>query len=403
MTYRQWSLVGAMAIYGLFGVPAPQVIGWPEIGIAAGLLAAIGPGRPLWVLTGFVLRTSTAPAYLIAGTIAFSLLLWLPLLRGLVMEWPARAVVRDIVPLCFLFLPIFLGSRPAVLPTHLVLAWALAGVGVAFVGRWWMANGWSFSGIGLYAYSDGRDYLLNAPAVVFAANWLVLHAIVWIGIKSRCRWGRVMLSATGGGLCLAALAATVHRWTLVLSGLVLIGYLVFGLSGRRRTVGLAAILTLILAGVLILTLAPNDPLTGTVDQIIAKTRLVGFNQRMSEAAEAIGQVGRSLPSILCGDGWGALIANPAVGGWRVGYTHSFAAYVLLKGGVIGMMAMLVYLLSLTPSAIAVARRTPVLALALLPPLTDGLLMHTSFKFLCFGLLLAVITMAGTDRSPDAQL
>ena len=50
--------------------------------------------------------------------------------------------------------------------------------------------------------------------------------------------------------------------------------------------------------------------TGTLDQVLLKTRLFGLNARKAEAAAVLEHIGTSWLTLFFGDGWGALIASP---------------------------------------------------------------------------------------------
>jgi hypothetical protein len=65
--------------------------------------------------------------------------------------------------------------------------------------------------------------------------------------------------------------------------------------------------------------------------------------------------------------------------------------MLLKTGLIGCLATLAYILSMVPASLRLMRTDPSLAVALIPPLGLGLFAHTSFKYMCFGLLLAALS------------
>ena len=403
---RAGALFAALALYGFFSAPAPPEIGAAEIAIGLLLIAAAGAAQPWAMTSGALLLRPGARSFETMGSAVFAGLLWLPLLRGVALDWNGRDIVRDVVPLVYLFLPVLLVGplREERGRAVELLTAGLAFAGVAFVLRWWSDAGWGFGAIGHRAMSEGSFYLLNSPAVLFAALWLPFTAIrlLWPdavpGTKSRSLWLRLalappLLAATV--LIGAALAGTVHRMALIL---VAVSGLAFLLWCARRTVWplLAALLGL----AAFLLLLPGDPLSGALGMVVAKSEQVGINERANEAAAVLDQIGRSPLSLLIGDGWGTLIANPAVGGWRVSYTHSFPSYLLLKTGALGLLLMLCWLATLLPAAIRLVRRNPPLALAALPPLAGGLLIHTSFKYLCFGLLLTAVALAG--EAEDAE-
>ena len=107
----------------------------------------------------------------------------------------------------------------------------------------------------------------------------------------------------------------------------------------------------------------------------------------------------SSPEIfLFGHGWGALVANPAVGGWRVSYTHTLPTYALAKAGALGLVALAAYLGAFALRALAALRRDPTLGWAVLPPLVMALCAHTSFKYLDTGILLTLMLLVAERRN-----
>ena len=399
-TGRASMVAAALAVYGLFSAPAPPEIDVAEIIIGLLLVAAIGPGQGWAMLSGALLLRPEARDFEKVGSAVFVGLLWLPLLRGAALDWTGRDMVRDIVPLLYLFLPVLLTAplRRARKPALDLITAGLALAGTAFALRWWSDANWAFGAIGHRAMSEGPFYLLNSPAVIFAALWLPFTAIrlLWPATapdrQAPPLWLRLTLAPpllAAAVLVCAALAGTVHRMALIL---VTLAGLAFLIHSARRTLGPLLAVTLGLAA--FLTLLPGDPLAGALEMVVLKSEQVGINERANEAAAVLDQTGRSLTALLIGDGWGTLVANPAVGGWRVSYTHSFPSYLLLKTGLLGLLAMLCWLATLLPAASRLARRDPALALAALPPLAGGLMLHTSFKYLCFGLLLTLVTLAG---------
>ena len=405
---RAIALLAALAIYGLGSAPAPPEIGLAEMLIGLLLAAATGIRQPWAVVSGALLIRPGVRHFESVGSVAFVGLLWLPLLRGAALAWHVRDMLRDIVPLLSGFLPgrlvapLRAGRGRAVQR----LAAGLALAGTAFVLRWWVDVGWAFGAIGHRAMSEGSFYLLNSPAVLFAALWLPFSAIrlLWPaavpGAAPLSPWVRFALAApliAATVLIDAALAGTVHRMALIM---IAVSGLIFLLWCARRT---AWPLLTVLAGLAaFFLLLPGDPLSGALGLVVSKSEQVGVNERANEVAAVLDQIGRSLPSLLLGDGWGTLVVNPAVGGWRVSYTHSFPSYLLLKTGIVGLLLMLSWLATLLPSALRLVRSNLPLALAALPPVAGGLLLHTSFKYLCFGLLLTLIVLAGEAEEGEGE-
>jgi hypothetical protein len=307
---RTGGLALALAGYGLLSAPAPAQVGLRELPVAIGLVLAVGPVRPVLLGTGALLVARDARPYEVAGTLAFLYLLWIPLLRAVLLGTALPDVVRDVVPLIYLFLPVLLvPSGPL---GRRVLLWGVVAVGVAFALRWWWP-GMAFQTIGRKAMEEGGLYLLNSPAVLFAAVWLPLAAVRRMAVSTPTLpvligRGTVALGLLGSGaLAGAALAGAVHRAALVMAALAF-GW--FFLSRIRRA-PLAA--SAMLAGAALVALVLGDTLAGAVDQVVRKTETYGLNARSDETVAVLDQVGQSWDGLLFGLGWGALIRNPAVG------------------------------------------------------------------------------------------
>ena len=387
--WRSAGLFLALAVYGLLSAPAPADIRPAEAVIGALLVLGVGFLRPLYVATGHSLLDRESLPWELPAVLSLAVLLWCPLMRGVWLGWAPRDMVRDVIPLLYLFLPVLLvpllraASDRAV--DLLIAGMAVAGAGFAL--RWWKQAEWGFGAVGVRAMADGGVYLLNAPSVLFAA---ILLPAFGFGMLVRGGWPRRaagVVAILGGLMCLAALAGAVHRMAL---GLAVVAFAAQGLWWLRRA-PLAA-LGAGVAALLLVVLVP-EVLLGALGQVVEKTRLAGANTRWEEAEAAVGQALSSPSAFLFGQGWGALLANPAVGGWRVSYTHTLATYAIAKAGVVGLCALTAYLGGLAPRALMLLRADPALGWAVVPPLLMALGAHTSFKYLDTGLLLTLMVLA----------
>lgn len=373
----------SITLYGFLSFPAPPSIRWVEAAVGCLLLMVSGIRRPLSLLTGHA--AAVAPdGWSCAMALSFLWLAWAPLLRGLALGWDG--VMRDLIPLGFLFLPLILVPALRAHGERAVrtLAAALALAGLFFALRWWRQNGWAFERVGEVPLSDGLRYFLNAPSVLFAGIALTLAGAG--ALLGRVRGGIVaaVLGLAGGLVCLGALAGAVHRMALVSALAALVWAAVLWVRGPVLAVAAVAVAALLVDGSLPAALA----------QAWEKSRQYGLNARGAELEAVLIQAGDSPWSLLLGQGWGALLANPAVGGWRVAYTHTLGGYALLKAGILGLAALTVYLLGLARSVPGLVRRHPALAAAVLPPLAVSLTLHTSYKYLDCGLLLTLLVLAG---------
>ncbi|MBP2298351.1 hypothetical protein [Azospirillum picis] len=399
----------ALLLYGALSVPAPQVLRTAEAAIGSLIAFAVGWRWPAMMICGQALPASGGSAIHAMPIRAFALLLWLPMLRGAALGWPATDILRDIVPLLYLFLPLLLAPALRAGGSHTLrmLGGALALAGLLLAVRWWRQMQWDLAAVGVRAMADGSVYLLNAPAVLFAGVALpalglsLLGSAAWkrSGCGTTVGWQMLLRSALlagalacvlGGLLCLGALAGAVHRTAL---GLAVVALAAIGAWWVWRSPRLALPILLVIA---VMTGASGDPLSGAWDQAAEKTRLTGMNARFEEAAAVIDELTASPWTLVFGEGWGARIANPAVGGWRVGYTHTLASYALLKTGILGTFALIAYLGFMMQAWFRLLAADPPLALTVMPPLLMALGLHTSFKYLDTGLILT-LTLLGADH------
>jgi hypothetical protein len=399
-TWRVAALALAMLLYGALGSPAPPGLRLQEILIFGGLILFIGWRAPLVLASGLALFSRgdwpgggqlpfrVASLVLVGG-------LWLGCLRGLWNGWGMTDMARDILPFLFLSLPVLLGPGLSRLPparfTLLVDCAGWAGCALAL--RWWVGAGLALSALGTAPLGEGKDYLLNSALLPFAGVWLCLRSVSHPAGAGRRLWRLALpvLYGLGGLACLLALAATIHRAALGLSLLVI-------LLGFWRVLSRRPLLSLLLGGgMLLLLVVAGASLAGIAGLVAAKTESVGLNNRVGEVLAVLDQVGRDPLAFLIGDGWGALVANPAVGYWRVSYTHSALSYFLLKGGLLGLVGMALYAGVLAARIAHTALVQPALVLAAAPSLLIGCFLHTSFKYICFSFILALV--AAKNKTP----
>jgi hypothetical protein len=388
-----FALIAALLLQGAAGRPAPPILR-PEIeGVIALLLcAAVGLRRPWGLFCG---GAADDPPWAKIGAVCLLLLFWLPLCRAAWMGRGAGEVLRDVAPLLFLFLPLALvpALRPAGRFGVMALAAALMLEGLFYSLRWWNHMGWGFGALGVRVLPDGGGYLLNAPSALFAAIAWPLTAL-WCLEKGGLRGLLGAVAALiAGALCVAAQLGAAHR--------LAVGFIVAaGLAAVwTRASRLPWLIPLLAVAVLTAAAVEGERLSGALFYVAEKTRLAGANARFEEAAAALSQAGDSAASALLGDGWGAEVENPAVGGWRVAYTHTFATYLLVKAGAVGLAAMLVWLGALSPAAGRLWRADPAWALAVLAPLLTAFTVHTSYKYLDTGVLLTLMVLAAGEKTP----
>lgn len=387
------ALAAALLTQGVAGRPAPPVFR-PEIEgvVAAGLLAAAGWRAPLAAgLGGFPLGwfPDATQRWFVVGSGCLCILLWPPLARAAWMGWSSADAARDVAPLLFLFLPLALvpSLRPAGKTAVVALTAALMLEGLFYALRWWRHADWGFGALGARTLADGGGYLLNAPSVLFAAIAWPLAALHCFEKGGVLRFAAGFGALAAGATCVAGLLGAAHRLAF---GLILLAAATALWTRARRIPWL--IPALVVAAVAVAA-AEGDRLAGALFHIVEKTRVTGGNARVEEAAAALAMAGETLESLLFGAGWGALIDNPAVGGWRVSYTHTFLTYLLVKAGLVGLAAGTIWLGVFLRPAAALWRHDPAWALAMLSPLFVSFTVHTSYKYLDTGVMLTLLWIA----------
>jgi hypothetical protein len=383
---RLAAFIGACFIYGVFGSPTPGDFGFAEIGVGLLLAIAINPVKAVQSVLQ-VHRGSWA----IAAQALFFYGMTVPLVAGLGGGNDPALILRDMIPFCFLLLPLLMqGWRPDLR----LASGAVAFIGVAFGLRvLWpvlVARG-DFIGVG----ADPL-YLSIAPTISFAAVLCggTAGVLLYRGLSLR----NIALAFVLG-LCalipFAAMVITLQRAGIGLSALALAILLAIGLWRKPARAASPLILVLLVA------LCFLPVLHDIAGSLMHKQILVGNNNRFQEAAVVFDSVSASPLSVLFGKGWGTTLADPAVGGVVVNYTHNIFTTYLLKTGLVGLLLLGLYLYGLCRPLLGLLRLRPLMALALGVPVAIDLSLYASFKSLDFGLILLLVTLWAQKLREDA--
>ena len=372
ISLRLAALVAACIVYGVAASPTPGDLGIAEIAIAVLLVIAVSPVKALQS----VLQLQRG-SWATAGQVLFFYGITIPLIAGLGGGHDPVLILRDMIPFCFLLLPLFMqGWRPDLR----VVSAAVAFIGVAFGLRvvWpvFIVRG-DFIGVG-----TDPLYLSIAPTISFAAilcagtagmllyRDLSLRNVILAGILGAC-----------AVLPFAAMVITLQRAGIGLSILALMVLLSIGIW-RKPTRASAPLLPVLLLALFFLPV-----MTDVADSLLHKQILVGNNNRLQEAEVVFDSVSASPLMVLFGKGWGTTLADPAVGGVVVNYTHNIFTTYLLKTGLAGLLLLVLYLYGLCRPLLGLLRANPLITLALGVPLVIDLTLYASFKSLDFGLIL----------------
>ncbi len=357
------ALAAALLLYGVTGSPTPDNPGIVEAII--GLLLAVSISFPV-----------------VGSRVAFWPLLALgmtvPLGLAVYAGHSADSILRDLIPFLFLCLPFFiLPEKQAAGFVHLCLM-----VGVLFASR---VLG---QGLDIFPAQVELLYLANSPLVI-------ISAIVGLGRAGMDVYRRdvsvySLLFFCGGLICLLAMLIDVQRATIMavvisLGLLALIGCI----RAPRRMVWPFLI-------ALVAVIASHEIILSAWHSMATKTALVGVNARWQEAVAVHDHLSGEWWRVLFGIGWGGMFDSPAVGGWRVPYTHSLITYMLLKTGWIGLGLTFI---ALGACARKIVSHPSLLSLALFWAVLIPVFFYASYKSLDFGLVLvlALLLPRGIDR------
>ena len=374
-----------LIFYGLFSFPWPREIRWIEIIIGFGLFILVG-----WKggITALGWRDKSANTILpIAIPIIFIYFLLIPLVTGILNHWSITDIVRDIIPLVYMFIPLLfwnkLTSDADYWRNKLVVI--LGTVGVIFSLRFFIDMQGTF---------DNLYYLPQSPEVLFGGIfWLSLG--VFGKFKSILTWVYLCL----GLMCYSAALLFGQRAEVAFMLLAIM--IIFGLVGMQNKKFIASKFILMLGILLFLHIGIFNPQT---NYLFTKTQETGINGKDTEFVEVINVVIRNNP--IFGLGWGAIYHSPILNS-EVSFTHSWLSYMLLKSGIIGVVLTVAYIFWLVYSAIKKLFKYRPSDQYLLPGLlasgavlAHGIFFQTVYKTLGFGFVLLVLVLV---RFPHEEI
>lgn len=372
---NKFFLLATFVLYGAFSSPTPDAVTWAELAIGLCLLCAITPARVLEIFSGLALWQPPPARQFLGG--CFLALLIPGTINGMLSGHHAWDILRDIIPLGFFFLPLFLYRAP----TRFLLP-GLLFTGFVFALRFWPASGLTLARFGLNRGNDELLYLTSSPAVLFSGLYFLFLATDLRHLSP----GRRIACIVAAMICLLTIVATLQRAAIILAGASVFFVLLF--RARRHPFALYFLVTV---GAAALFLA-GPTILDVLMLIWRKTREVGDNARFAELHSVINVMGNDPLHWIFGLGWGAKIMTAASGYAEVRYTHMLGSYALFKTGLIGLCATLGYAAWVIHRVIRHLPQRPALCAAGIPSLLLGFLLYPSFKMLCFGAMLALLTL-----------
>lgn len=393
--WRAALFIVLISIYAFLSSSTPEEFGLPEAVMGLLLLGFVGARGAMLSMGGFLAkRQKGVPSVAYWSFLALALV---PSVWGvLVLGNQLSDYIRDVIPLLYLFLPIFfvpqmINHREAW--QRLCIA-ALCVIGIAYSVRHFMSDAVGVAGLGQEIIFGDKNYFPMDPAVLFAATFLLASGLVKL---TDGKWMQGTLRLMLGTVAFASLVGVLVRAQIFLVLFSLLAVLVCHLLRYPRSF----ILWVIPLGaglIFVVASADTNYLDTLFGLIAAKSEHAGFlNSRDLEAQAVINNAMSGIGQLLLGEGWGGLIDNPA-GGGVVRFTHNFELYALLKGGLIGLILIALYSFLHVRNLARQGwrswaqrdfQRLPLL-LAIGNVLCVNLLLEGGYKIFSFGLVLTVL-------------
>ncbi|MFP4314365.1 MAG: hypothetical protein ACLFR0_08575 [Alphaproteobacteria bacterium] len=384
----------AILIYACIGSPTPDHFGYAEFVVAVLLVIAAG-AQSFIHLVNFSGKTSY-PLWYSAGRLCFFALCFLGVIQFIVLGNYAGDALRDFIAVLFLFLPVIF--YPLVVNRTdqlyaLINVTALAGMIFALRSL----SVFDFDFLPGIMDDEPLSYLANAPTVLFCAIYLMLGAVKQLE-------GR-------GGLKRIPVAFLL----LIMAVIPCLGII---LTMQRASIALLVIVTALMVlysfyirpykyfpaiVVIALTAAVLWPILNEIITAFAyKTRIAGDNMRLAELGAIWSAITAQPLTLFFGLGFGGNFESPAVGNYTVNFAHGLLSAALLKGGLLGITIIIIYLALLFRAFIPLWRWNMVLFLALSAPFFICVVLYASYKSLDFGLILTLMAFAYTAHSGEKR-
>lgn len=373
--------------YGALSYPFPRDLGLGEVLVGTCLALSILLGGIAPILNPISHSTNGTDIVL---KICFWCLLLIPSLVAVFYQWELRDIIRDVVPVFYLFLIAFWGSNHLDPRQSHMIAMVLCICGTILAIRFHIASDTDISLIGtqgFYAKDSPDFHNPYDPSVLFAAIYLALYSLN-SGIKAPIT---SLLSVFGSIICILSLAAIVQRGPMFL---FLVSLLTYGIYVRSFMISVSTLVAGVIVGIYF-----AEGTLGLLNLAIEKTLSVNFSEgKLREAIYVFDFISDSFTTSVFGYGWGTVYFNPIVYG-NVSFTHNFLTYMLLKTGVLGLVTLFVFF----GAVFVLIRRNTIPAQILfagIPALIVAIFLQSTYKTLTFGLIIFLLALSSKRHRSD---
>lgn len=380
-----WLVMLALLLYGAFSFPFPVVYGLGELLIGILLVVVV-----LFQLPGMLRNIQGGAA--LGSVIGFAWLISVPTFVGM-FRWEWSDVIRDIVPLAYLYLPLLLGfsgqGRGSAEFVVGKLSIAIVACGALFAVRYFVSQGIGLQELGGGVFLINLRYFSYDPTVLFAMVYGFLAGMGALSGRGRRRYIGIGLLVGVSLVAFGSLGGIAQRGPIAIAAVMGVGFF-----GRAWRVSKRPALGAILIGVMVVVVFWKQ-MEGIVGIMAEKTQIVGVNGKLEELGTVWRVLSESWQNVLFGIGWGGKYFNSAIGD-EVRFSHSVVGFYAIKTGLIGLAAFGLYAIWLARmywKLLAHAWRKNVMQLPLLFAIGAVLIvamLQPTYKTLSFGLIASLI-------------
>jgi len=385
-----------MFVYGFFSTPTPNHIGTPEIIILILLVILIYKNFLKFIKDLFNKKSIVIPKYISIPLILY-FIVFLTFYGLVVKENNLSDYIRDFIPFLYFLLPLFLSYFIIKNPKQwiFVLSFGLLISGIGFMFQFYLDPTVKLNQIGFqFMLGQNKDNPWQEPSSVFAFSFFAGTTVYFLLKKSFfkfCFFGAIYL------FFLLVYITTISRAPIGLSLITMIYVAWFVVPNHYKNKRLIKffIIFLIILFILFLYINNVELIKHAFNLLLKKTEHAGIlNNRNIEILAVINNI-HDIPSLIFGDGWGGLIANPIGNGamWR--FVHNMIFYYIFKTGVLGLLIILIYLYWLLRSVVFIKEINKlkffysITFVALFSPLIVAGVLEASYKSLTFGIVMSI--------------
>ncbi|MBE9490585.1 MAG: hypothetical protein IMY67_09855 [Bacteroidetes bacterium] len=383
-------------VYSFFSSMMPRSFGIAElfVGVVLIYLSINATTVNYLIMPDKNILRVTPPSYIKK---AFLFFLVVPLMVGFIRQNDILDIIRDIIPLMFLFMPLFFYSRIKANSVYWYkgFVYALAFIGIAMTIRHFFDSDNTIDDLGEKLILGGKISLAHDPAVLFSAiffSGMGFHKLFRGNLLTACVFMSLSVIPLSAIFAVAARAPL----GLYIVALLLLSYL------NSSSNKVAAYLSPFVFGALILVVFYifGEVITKSVDMMLLKHETYGVSSRDIELLAVSELVTNNIYNFFLGIGWGGLILNPIGGvGASWSFVHNMFAYFLFKSGVIGLFFIFLYfywIIKCCIQAFLVFKKSSneviIGLIAAVPPVLINSLLEVGYKTITFGLLITLIVI-----------